>query len=202
MSESPMRVILASTSRYRRELVSRLPIAVESVAPDYDEEADKLAHAHLPLGELALHLAHGKARAVARMHPEALVIGSDQIAEVGGERLSKPGTEARAIAQLARLQGQTHRLLTAVAVHHGASGRTADALDVHELVMRPLTAGQIARYVAVDRPLDCSGSYRVEALGVALFERITGDDFTAVIGLPLTRTVALLARLGCDVLQG
>ena len=197
-----MRIVLASTSRYRRELVSRLGVPVECVAPDYDEEPVKLAHAHLPLGELAVLLAHGKARAVAKEHPDALVIGSDQIAEVDGERLSKPVTPEKARAQLARLQGREHRLLTAVAVHHGASGRAESALDVHTLAMRPLTDAQIARYVDADRALDCAGSYRVESLGVALFERISGDDFTAVIGLPLTRTVALLARLGHDVLGG
>jgi septum formation protein len=193
-------IVLASTSRYRRALIARLGVPVTCVSPDYDEERDKIAHAHLPPGELAMHLAHGKARSVARRYPDALVIGSDQIAAVEGVRLSKPRTEAGARAQLARLQGKTHRLFTAVAVHHGATGRSVEALDVHELTMRPLTDTQIARYVSLDDVLDCAGAYRVESLGIALFQRIHGDDFTAVVGLPLTKTVALLAQMGFDVL--
>jgi septum formation protein len=195
-----MRIILASTSRYRRELVTRLGVPIEALASPYDEEAAKLAHAHLPLEELVVLLAHGKARALAAEHPDALVIGSDQMGDLDGKRLGKPHTFEAACAQLQRLQGRSHRLLTAVAVHHGAAGREEVALDVHTLAMRPLTATQIERYVKADAPLDCAGSYRVESLGVALFERITGDDFTAVIGMPLTKTVALLARLGADVL--
>ena len=197
-----MRIILASTSRYRRELVTRLQLPIEAMASPYDEEPVKLAHAHLPLTELVVMLACGKARALAAEHPDALVIGSDQMGDLDGHRLGKPHTFEAACAQLERLQGRAHRLLTAVCVRHGATGREEVALDVHTLVMRPLTRGQIERYVKADGPLDCAGSYRVESLGVALFERITGDDFTAVIGMPLTKTVALLARLGADVLDG
>jgi septum formation protein len=195
-----MRIILASTSRYRRELVTRLGVPIEAMASPYDEEAAKLAHAHLPLEELVVLLAHGKARALAAEHPDALVIGSDQMGDLDGTRLGKPHTFEAACAQLASMAGRAHRLHTAVAVHHGASGRVETALDTHHLVMRPLSTAEIERYVRADDPVDCAGSYRVESLGIALFERVTGDDFTAVIGLPLTKTVSLLGRFGVGVL--
>ena len=191
-----MRIILASTSRYRRELVQRFKVPVESLAPPYDEDADKAAHAHLPIEELVTHLAKGKAASLAALHPDALVIGSDQMGELDGQRLGKPHTFEAACAQLERMAGRAHRLHTAVAVHHGASGRVEVALDTHTMVMRPLTRDDVERYVRADDPIDCAGSYRVESLGIALFERVTGDDFTAVIGLPLTKTVTLLERFG------
>jgi septum formation protein len=194
-----MRILLASTSRYRRELVKRLAVPIEALASPYDEEADKLAHAHLPIEALVMHLARGKAAALAALHPDALVIGSDQMGELDGARLGKPHTFEAACAQLERMAGRTHRLHTAVVVHHGATGRVETALDTHTLVMRPLSRDAIERYVRADDPVDCAGSYRVESLGVALFERITGDDFTAVIGLPLTKTITLLERFGQSV---
>lgn len=192
-------IVLASTSRYRRALLERLGLAMTCVAPDFDEEAARPGIGHLPLSEQALRLAEGKAAAVARVHPDALVIGGDQIAALGGTVLHKPGTAAQAEAQLERLAGQTHQLHTAVVVMHGASGRCVSAVDVHHMAMRPLSAEAIARYVAYDAPLDCAGSYRVESMGIALFERLSGEDFTAVVGLPLTRLVALLAEFGVAV---
>lgn len=192
-------LVLASTSRYRRALLERLGLTVTCVAPDFDEDAARPSLVHLPLSEQALRLAEGKAAAVARLYPEALVIGGDQIAALGGAVLHKPGTAARAEAQLARLAGQTHQLYTAVVVAQGESGKRASAVDVHHMAMRPLSVEAIARYVAQDAPLDCAGSYRVESLGIALFERLAGDDFTAVVGLPLTRLVALLAEFGVAV---
>ncbi len=194
-----MRIILASTSRYRRELVQRLRVPIESVAPPYDEDADKAAHGHLPIEDLVTHLARGKAASLAALHPDALVIGSDQMGALDGARLGKPHTFEAACAQLERMAGRTHRLHTAVAVHHGATGRVETALDTHTMVMRALSRDEIERYVRADDPIDCAGSYRVESLGIALFERVTGDDFTAVIGLPLTKVVALLARFGVSV---
>lgn len=201
MGERP-EIILASTSKYRRELVQRLGVPVSSAAPLCDEDVEKAAHAHLPIAELAVHLATAKARSVAAQRPDALVIGSDQIGELDGVALGKPGSYDAACAQLERMSGREHRLYTAVAVVHGASGRVETALDVHSLTMRSLTRAEIERYVRADDPIDCAGSYRVESLGVALFERIRGDDFTAVIGLPLTAVVSLLTRFGVRVLGG
>lgn len=195
-----MRLVLASTSPYRRELVARLGLGVVCVAPPFDEEAAKAELGPVPAEELVLRLARGKAESVRSAGEDALVIGSDSVAEIDGRVLGKPGTEEKAKAQLGLLSGTTHRLLTAVAVHHPASGRTEQLLDVHTLAMRRLGAPEIAEYVRRDLPLDCAGSYRVESLGIALFERISGDDFTAVIGLPLTKLVALLGRFGLEVL--
>lgn len=193
-------VILGSTSRYRRELIARLGIDVECVASPFDEEAAKEGLRALPIAERARRLAIGKAEALGDAHPDAVIIGSDQMGEVDGEALGKPHTAERARAQLRRLSGREHRLHTAVAVHHRASGRTETVVDTHALVMRALTDAAIADYVARDAPLDCAGSYRVESLGIALFERVTGDDFTAVIGLPLTKVVGLLEGFGVRVL--
>lgn len=193
-------VILASTSRYRRELVARLGLAVRCLAPDLDEEAEKKLVSHLSLDAQARHLAVAKARSLGRAHPDAVILGSDQIGDLDGVALGKPHTVERACAQLRAMAGRTHRLHTAVAVHHAATDRTEAVVDTHELTMRALSDAAIADYVARDAPLDCAGSYRVEALGIALFERVRGDDFTAVVGMPLTRVVELLARFGVGVL--
>lgn len=197
-----MRIVLASTSRYRRELVGRLGLPIESVAPPYDEEAGKREAMWLPAEEIVAHLARGKARSVVEAGRDALIIGSDQAVEVDGELLGKPGSEEAARAQLRRLAGREHRLLTAVAVLHQATDRIEEALDVHTMAMRSLSDAAIEAYVRRDRPLDCAGAYRVESLGIALFERMIGDDFTAIIGLPLTRLTTLLERFGVRVLEG
>ena len=197
---SAHRLVLASTSPYRRALIERLGLAVEARAPDLDERAVERSFGPLPTPELAGRLAVAKARSLAASCPDALLLGADQIAEVDGERLHKPGTEEAARAQLRRLAGRSHRLVTAVAVLRAADGRVETAVDVHELTMRPLSDAAIERYVARDRPLDCAGAYRIESLGIALFERTSGHDFTAIIGLPLTVLVTLLGRFGVDVL--
>lgn len=191
-------LVLASTSRYRRELLARLGLPFEAADPGVDEEAVKALG--LPAEALVVRLAREKAAAVAHRlaaaRPGALVVGSDQVAELDGEILGKPGTAERAEAQLRRLAGREHRLLTALCVVRAGDGLRREALDVHHLRLRTLDDGQIARYVAADRPLDCAGAYKIEGPGIALFDRVRGDDFTAVIGLPLTRLVALLAELG------
>lgn len=192
------RILLASTSRYRRDLFARLGLPFEAVAPDFDEDAAKQELAGKGSEAIVRALALGKARAVAASAPDALVIGSDQAAAIDGELLGKPGTEEGARAQLRLLAGRTHRLLTAVALVHG--GAAEEALDVHRLTMRALDDAAIADYVRRDAPLDCAGAYRVESLGIALFERIEGHDFTAIVGLPLTLVVAMLERVGVRVL--
>lgn len=194
------RLVLASTSRYRRASIERLGLRVEAMAPDFDERAAEQALGPVSTAEVASVLALGKARSLAAACPDALIVGADQIAEIDGERLHKPGTEEAAAAQLRRLAGRTHRLVTAVTVLRAADQHAETAVDVHELVMRPLSDEAIARYVARDRPLDCAGSYRVESLGIALFERTSGHDFTAIVGLPLMVLVTLLGRFGVDVL--
>ena len=191
-------LVLASTSPYRKALLARLGLPFEAQPPDVDEEAVKAEG--LPAALLVTRLAREKAEAVARslsaLRPDALVIGSDQVAELDGEILGKPGTPAGAQAQLRRLAGREHRLLTAICVVRAGEGRRAEALDVHRLRLRPLSEEQIASYVRAENPVDCAGSYKIEGLGIALFEWIRGDDFTGVIGLPLTHLVALLAEFG------
>ncbi len=197
---SAHRIVLASTSRYRKDLVERLGLEVETLAPDLDERAVEQAMGNVPTEELARMLSLRKARSLAGRCPDALIVGADQIAEVDGERLHKPGNEENARAQLRRLAGRAHRLVTAVTVLRAKDMHGESIVDVHTLTMRPLTDAAIASYVERERPLDCAGSYKIEALGIALFERIVGLDFTAIVGLPLTAVVTLLARFGVDVL--
>jgi septum formation protein len=195
-------LVLASTSPYRRDLLRRLDIPFDAAAPAIDEEAEKLGPGRglLP-EELVRYLARRKAESLAERYPDALIIGSDQAVELDGRILGKPGTEENAVRQLLALAGRTHRLLTAVTLFDARTGESEQALDVHEVELRRLSEAEIRAYVARDRPIDCAGAYKAEGLGIALFERLTGDDFTAVVGLPLTRVVALLARFGTQVLM-
>lgn len=189
-----MQLILGSTSRYRAELLARLRLPFETAAPHVDET---------PLAgeapaDLALRLARAKAKAVLAQYPEALVIGADQVADLDGEPIGKPGNHARAVAQLRRLSGREVRFETAVAV--ARAGFSADHLSTVTVVFRDLTDAAIERYLQLDQPYDCAGSAKSEALGVALLERITSDDPTALIGLPLIATCALLRAAGLDAL--
>jgi len=185
------RLILASGSPYRRELLSRLGLTFETMSPDIDERS-----VVLPPVELAETLAERKARAVAATHPDAVIIGSDQVPALGDDILTKPGTSERAVAQLQRLAGREHTLITAVAVLDARSGVCHSHVDVHRMTMRALTEAECRDYVARDQPLDCAGSYKIESLGIALMASIAGDDFTAITGLPLIATIDLLARHG------
>lgn len=184
-------LVLASTSPYRRELLARLGVPFRCAAPGVDEAEVKRA---LPGAAAVAELARRKARAVAALHRDAVVIGSDQGALLDGAMLDKPGTAANASAQLEALAGRTHELHTAVAIAH--PGGLAEFAEVTRLSMRPLSPAEIARYVAADQPLDCAGSYKIERLGIALFERIDGADWTAIEGLPLLRLAAELRALG------
>jgi septum formation protein len=188
-------LVLASTSRYRRELMKQLGVPFRATAAACDEEA--LKDPALAPDALAVMLARAKAESLRAAEPGAVIVGSDQVAAIDGVILEKPGTVARAEAQLARLSGRTHQLFTAVAVAH--PGGLLQHLDVTRLTMRPLTAEQIARYVAADAPLDCAGSFRLEARGITLFSRIESEDHTAIIGLPLIATTTMLASLGFPV---
>ena len=185
-------LILASSSRYRAELLQRLGLPFEQVAPAIDETRgkDELA------ADYVARLARDKAAAVAGTHPGAIVIGSDQCSECRGEILGKPHTEARAIEQLQRSAGQRVTLWTAVAVHDPSSGRARVETVPTEVQFRRLGAEAIRRYVAQEQPLDCAGAFRAEGLGIALFEKIEGSDPNALIGLPLIALVRLLSQLG------
>ena len=188
-----MRIVLASTSPYRRQLLERLHLPFTSASPGVDEAAVKQ---RLRAPEAVVReLARQKALAVAAPHSDAIVIGSDQCVCLDGDILDKPGGAPAAIAQLQRLQGRAHELLTAVAIaNRGAVA--VEFLDRTRLWMRPLTAAETARYVAAEQPFDCAGSYKIEGLGIALFDRIECDDQTAIVGLPLLRLCAELRKLG------
>ena len=189
-------LVLASTSRYRRMLLERLRCPFETTAPGVDEAA-------LP-GETpratAIRLAEAKARAVAVRHAGALVIGSDQVADLDGRAVGKPIDHADAVAQLTAASGRTVVFHTGVALVDAASGRCqVRCVDVSS-TFRTLTRGDIDAYLAREQPYDCAGSVRSEGFGVALFERIASDDPTALIGLPLITVVSLLRAEGFDVL--
>ncbi|MEO5732862.1 MAG: Maf family nucleotide pyrophosphatase [Rubrivivax sp.] len=190
-------LILASTSRYRRELLSRLQLPFDVVAPDV-EETPRAGEAPRAL---ALRLALAKARAVAVSHRDSVVIGSDQVAEVDAEPIGKPGDHPGAVAQLRKLQGRDVQFHTAVAVLQRSSGfEQADVATV-AVRFRNLSDADIAAYLRLEQPYDCAGSARCEALGIALLERIDSDDPTALIGLPLIRTARLLRAVGIDPLR-
>jgi len=189
------RLVLASTSRYRRELLERLRLAFDVARPEVDETA-------LP-GEaprdLAIRLAEAKARAVAgQHHGDAWALGSDQVAEVEGRALGKPGGRAAAIAQLRSMSGRTVRFHTALCLVHG-DGRTHADIDLTEVRFRALADAEIERYVDAEQPFDCAGSFKSEGFGIALFERIDNRDPTALIGLPLIATCGLLRKAGFEL---
>ena len=191
-------LVLASTSRYRRELLARLGLPFSVRAPACDEDAIKRGLDLAPL-ELAAYLARAKAESLCAELPSGVIIGSDQIAEIDGVILGKPGTADRAAEQLALLAGRTHRLITAVAVAHPGGAIVSEHVDVARLTMRPLVFAQIARYVAADAPLDCAGSYKLEARGITLFSRIESEDSSAITGLPLIALTTMLSTLGFAV---
>jgi septum formation protein len=195
-SDSARPLILGSTSPYRRELLQRLGLPFECVAPEVDETPQT--------GEappaIALRLALAKARAVAQLHPGAVVIGSDQVADLRGEALGKPGNHARAVAQLQTMRGQTVVFQTAVAVVCQATGFERAALAAVVVKFRELTDDEIEAYLLRETPYDCAGSAKSEGLGIALLESIDSDDPTALIGLPLIRTCALLRACGVRLL--
>ncbi len=185
-------LVLGSTSRYRRALLERLGIPFTAIAPACDEEA--LKDPRLTPQALAEMLAEAKAVSLLPAHPQAVIIGSDQVCALDGDLLHKPGTPDRAVAQLLRLQGRSHRLITAMTVIHGT--RRWRHTDVTTLVMRPQTEAALARYVAADQPLDCAGAYKLELRGIGLFERIESADQSAIVGLPLIALAGILRESG------
>jgi septum formation protein len=189
-------VVLGSTSPYRRELLERLRIPFVVSAPGVDETP----HPGEAPQALARRLALAKARAVAALHPEAVVIGSDQVADLAGQPLGKPGEHARAVAQLRQMRGQTVIFQTALAVVCLASGFEEVDLAEVRVVFRDLSDEDIEAYLQAEKPYDCAGSAKSEGLGIALLESIDNDDPTALIGLPLIRTARLLRKAGVKLL--
>lgn len=186
------RLVLGSTSRYRGELLRRL-------WPDFDQRAPGTDETALP-GEApaarALRLAIAKAEAAADGLENALVIGSDQVAELDGRILDKPGTPERARAQLSASSGRIVRFHTALCLLDSRSGERHTHVDHTRVHFRELADGEIARYIAHEDPIDCAGSFKCEGLGISLFDRIDNEDPTALIGLPLIALARLLRQAG------
>lgn len=185
-------LILASSSSYRRALLERLGLPFLCSAPHIKEEA-------LP-GEsataLACRLASEKAAALAAQFPDALIIGSDQVAECDGQLLGKPGTARKAREQLQFCSGKTVRFHTGISLLDSSSAQQLTESETYSVHFRPLSDDEIARYVELEKPLDCAGSFKAEGLGIVLFEKMEGSDPNSLIGLPLIRLVSMLANFG------
>lgn len=193
---SPRRLILASASVYRRDLLKRLRLPFDVVAPNVDETP-------LP-GEVAeraaLRLAEIKARAVAQPGQSALIVGSDQVAVLDGEKLDKPGSHAKAVRQLNAMRGKSVVFHTALCLYNCASDRVQVANVPTTVAFRNFSDAQIERYLTSERPYDCAGSAKIEGLGIALVERVVSDDPTALIGLPLIQLISMLRNEGVEVI--
>ena len=191
-------LILASTSKYRRELLARLQLPFDTVSPEVDE---------VPLAgeaprDLALRLAIAKALAVAATHPLALVIGSDQVAHCEGRIMDKPGNHERATGQLRFMRGKETWFDTGLALVNAASGRVQSEVVRVRVVLRNLSDAEIEAYLQKEQPYDCAGSAKSEGMGIALMEKLEGDDPTALIGLPLIALSHMLRTEGVDPLAG
>lgn len=197
MSDPTQRqLLLGSTSPYRRDLLARLRIPFEVAAPEVDETA----YPNETPKQLACRLAMAKARAVAARFPSHVVIGSDQVADLDGLALGKPGDHARAVLQLQQMRGQTVVFQTAVAVVCRDTGFAQMDLAQVQVKFRDLSDAQIEAYLLAEMPYDCAGSAKSEGLGIALLERIDNDDPSALVGLPLIRTCRMLEAAGVRVL--
>lgn len=188
-----MLLVLASGSPYRKAQLTSFGIPFRAESPRVDEDFLK-TQGPADLEELTRYLALKKAESLREAFPEAIILGSDQLAEVDGERLDKPGTEARALAQLQRLRGREHRLLTSIALIH--RDRTVIRTETTRLILRAASDEDLRAYVKIDQPLDCAGSYKIERGGLALIERVDGRDPSAIQGLPLIHLTEALLELG------
>lgn len=190
------KLVLASTSPYRRELLERLGISFEVASPCFDERIDQTVQP----AELVQRLALGKALSLADDFPNAVIIGSDQVFIAAGEIIGKPGTADRAFKQLKRMSGASHTFYTGLAVADTASGETLTSCVPFTVTLRQLDDDEIRNYIRREKPLNCAGSFMIEGLGIALMEKLEGADFTALIGLPLIQLVTLLRQLGINPL--
>lgn len=190
-----MSLILASTSKYRRELLEKLKIPFECQKPNVDE--DQYKDKGLAASELALVLAQAKAQAVAQQFPDAVVIGSDQVAALDDLILDKPSSHENAVKQLRLMSGRSHQLHTGVALIH--NGNVETFINVTTLFMHKVDDAAIERYLKQDEPYDCAGSYKIESLGVSLFSKIETTDFNAIVGLPLMELASKLRVFGYQI---
>ena len=191
-------LILASSSQTRKDLMQRLGIPYRCVSPEIDETANDERHAD----DLAQRLAYEKARVIAVQHPHAIVIGSDQVAwreHAPHEFIGKPLTVENAIQQLQANSAQSVFFSTALSVQHAQSGFETTLVEHYQVKFRQLTLAEIERYIALDAPLHCAGSFKCESLGISLFEKMHGDDQTTLMGLPLIQLCRILREFGLSV---
>jgi septum formation protein len=189
-------IVLASSSKYRRQLLEKLGLDFLSCSSCIDEspQADESPAA------LVSRLSIAKAEEVGKTHPNHLIIGSDQVAVLDQDILGKPGGRDAAIQQLAKQSGRTVQFYTGICVLNSATGRRLSDLDVCSVHFKTLGASQIQNYIDRDQPFDCAGSFKSEGLGIALFDRIVGEDPNALVGLPLIKLVGLLEKFGVNIL--
>jgi septum formation protein len=185
-------LILASSSKYRKLLLQRFGLPFDCYSPEIDETAQ----VDESPTDLVSRLALQKARAISESYPQSVVIGSDQLAVFKHKIIGKPGNHQTASKQLASFSGEVVEFLTAVSVVHDESGFTEQYTDRTQVCFRDLQNEEIERYLLKEKPFDCAGAFKAESLGIVLFERITSEDPTALIGLPLIRTAAMLRRAG------
>jgi septum formation protein len=191
-----MKLVLASTSIYRKELLNRLGLPFVTAVPEVDESAEP---GEAPR-QLVRRLAEAKARAVAAQHPDALIIGSDQVATVAGRILGKPGGHEQAVAQLRLASGKRLQFLTGLCLFNARTGMAQVEVVPFTVVFRALDDRQIENYLRREQPYHCAGSFKSEALGIALCERLEGEDPNALIGLPLIRLIHMLEKEGINVI--
>jgi MAF protein len=191
-----MNLILASTSPFRKAILEKLDIAFETMSPDVDESVlvDEIPE------QMVARLAEAKAKSVGKQISKALVIGSDQVALVDGQILGKPGTHENAVKQLRRASGKRISFLTGLCVYNTESKRTQLEVIPFNVIFRQLTDKQIENYLRKEQPYNCAGSFKSEGLGIALFERLEGDDPNTLIGLPLIRLIRMLESEGFPVI--
>jgi len=189
-------LVLGSTSSFRREILKKLNLPFETAAPDIDESARE----HEKPQQLVLRLAEEKAKAVAAQFPRHLIIGSDQLALVNDVVLGKPGDHETAVRQLQQTSAQTVHFYTGLCLYNSLTGNLQSEVVPFDVVFRKLSTQQINHYLKAEQPYQCAGSFKSEGLGIALFERLIGDDPNTLIGLPLIRLVQMLENEGVEVL--
>jgi septum formation protein len=190
-----VKLILASSSPYRRALLARLKIPFEAIAPEVDESPRPREAPE----QLVERLSVEKARKIADQHPDAIVIGSDQVAIYNGNIVGKPHSHERAVAQLREASGRTVTLYTGLALVNAATGSVQSEVIPYRVTFRPLTDRQIESYLLKEQPYACAGSVKSEGLGIALLEKFDGDDPNTLIGLPLIRLIRMLEHEGVHV---
>jgi MAF protein len=196
ISHAHLPLILASSSPYRREVLSRLGIEFSSVSPEIDESSLDNEGPEA----LVRRLAENKARAVASTHPKALIIGSDQVATLEDRVLGKPGNHERAVEQLTLASGKRVTFHTGLCLLNSENGKLQISCEPYHVEFRELTAEEIDHYLRKEQPYNCAGAFKSEGLGVCLFKRMEGDDPASLIGLPLIQLVNMLRNEGLDVL--